>query len=150
VAAVGQALREHGLERDTIVVLSSDNGGERWSYNWPFRGEKGYLWEGGIRVPTIVSWPGMIAAEGGSTQLTTSMDWMPTFLSWAGGSPDPSYPPDGVDLSKVFAGIEPEFDRQIYWRTQDMGAARDGKWKYVIDGHGYEYLFDISQDPREN
>lgn len=150
VATVRQAVRERGIEHDTIVIFSSDNGGERWSYNWPFRSEKGYLWEGGIRVPTLISWPGRIAAGAVSTQLAMSMDWMPTLLALAGGTPDPSYPSDGKDLSQVLLGRTPEFDRHVFWRTQEMGAARSGRWKYVIDTNGYEYLFDIASDMREN
>ena len=66
---------------DTLIVFTSDNGGERYSYNWPFRGEKGFLWEGGIRVPTIVAWRGVLARGQGLDQLAMSMDWLPTLLA---------------------------------------------------------------------
>ncbi len=63
IGKVLRALRDSGLERDTLVIFTSDNGGERFSYNWPFRGEKNSLWQGGIRVPAIVRWPGVIKSK---------------------------------------------------------------------------------------
>jgi len=151
-AAVGRALTaldESGRARATIIVFTSDNGGERYSYHWPFRGEKGYLWEGGIRVPGIVVWPETIPAGKVSTQVAMSMDFLPTLLAAAGAKPDPGYPPDGVDLLPVLAGRAPEFERTVFWRTQDMMAARKGDWKYVRWGN-HEYLANLAEDETEN
>ena len=151
-AAVGRvlkALEASGRAGDTIIVFTSDNGGERYSYHWPFRGEKGYLWEGGIRVPAIVVWPRVLGAGKVVNQLAMSMDWLPTLLSAAGGKPDPAYPADGVDLMPVLRGRTPEFERTVFWRTQDMMAARKGDWKYVR-WDAREYLANLAEDETEN
>jgi len=78
IGRVLELLAAKGRANNTIVVFTSDNGGERYSYHWPLRGGKGYLWEGGIRVPAIISWPGTIPAGRVSRQLAMSMDWLPT------------------------------------------------------------------------
>jgi arylsulfatase A-like enzyme len=151
-AAVGRvlkALAESGRASDTIIVFTSDNGGERYSYHWPFRGEKGYLWEGGIRVPAIVVWARALTAGKVVSQVTMSMDWLPTLLSAAGGKPDPVYPADGVDLLPVLRGQTPPFERTVFWRTQDMMAARKGDWKYVRWDTG-ETLANLTEDETEN
>src|SRR5690606_37003963 len=99
-ANVGRILRrlsELGMERDTVVVFTSDNGGERFSDTWPFSGMKTELLEGGIRVPFIVKWPGLAAPGSTSDVPALSMDFLPTFLAAAGGAPHPDYRPDGID-----------------------------------------------------
>ena len=151
-AAVGRilkALLASGREKETILIFTSDNGGERYSYHWPLRGGKGYLWEGGIRVPAIVVWPGVLPAGKVINQVAMSMDWLPTLLAAAGTRPDPNFPPDGVNLLPVLRGEAPEFARTVFWRTQDMGVARSGDWKYVQWGT-HEYLFNLAQDETEN
>ena len=151
-AAVGrvlQALTASGRANDTIIVFTSDNGGERYSYHWPFRGEKYYLWEGGIRVPAIVVWPGAIPAGRVVKQVAMSMDWLPTLLPLAGARPDPAYAPDGVNLLPVLLDQGPEFERVVFWRTQDMDASRSGDWKYLRWGN-YEYLYNLAEDVTEN
>lgn len=151
-AAIGRVLKAieaSGRTNDTLIVFTSDNGGERYSYHFPFRGEKGYLWEGGIRVPGIVVWPGVIPPGRVSGQLAMSMDWLPTLAAAAGARPDLAYPPDGVDLLPVLTGRAAEFERNVFWRTQDMGVARSGDWKYVRWGQ-HEYLFNLAEDETEN
>ena len=74
------ALRDEGLQRDTLVVFTNDNGGERFSDNWPLVGGKMDLTEGGIRVPWIAHWPARIAAGGVSEQACMTMDWSTTLL----------------------------------------------------------------------
>jgi|SRR5262245_20628681 len=151
-AAIGRvlkALEATGHTNDTLIVFTSDNGGERYSYHWPLRGAKGYLWEGGIRVPAIVVWPRMLSGGKVVKQLAMSMDWLPTLLPVAGAKPDAVYPPDGVDLMPVLLGRSPEFERTVFWRTQDMAAARKGDWKYVRWGSS-EYLANLAEDETEN
>src|SRR3954469_7612177 len=107
-AAIGTVLAElhrTGQERDTLVIFASDNGGERFSYNWPFTGEKGSVHEGGIRVPMIASWPGRLGAKQVDDPPVYTTDWTATLLELAGAEPDPAYPLDGVSLvPPLFAG----------------------------------------------
>ena len=143
-----RALQDAGLERDTFVVFMSDNGGERYSYNWPLSAGKGTLREGGIRVPAIVRWPGRVPAGRTTDQSTITMDWTATLLAIGGATPDPAYPLDGLDLSPLCRGEPVHFDRTIFWRTSLEDAARRGRWKYLrTDRH--ESLFDIPRDPSE-
>ena len=144
------ALREDGLEENTLVVFTSDNGGERFSDSWPLVGGKMDLTEGGIRVPWIAHWPAAIAPGTVSTQHCMTMDWSATLLEAGGGQPDPDYPIDGVSLLKVLREPAQRFERALYWRMNHRGqrALREGDWKYLqVDGH--EYLFNISKDERE-
>jgi arylsulfatase A-like enzyme len=148
VGRVMRALSAARLERDTLVVFTSDNGGERFSFNWPFRGEKFQLYEGGIRVPAIARWPGAIPAGRTSDQASITMDWTATFIAAAGARPDPSYPLDGLDLLPTLRGARPAFERTLFWRHRNDGAARRGRWKYLRDDAD-EYLFDLMTDERE-
>jgi len=144
------ALRDEGLQRDTLVVFTSDNGGERFSDNWPLVGGKMDLTEGGIRVPWIAHWPARIAAGGVSVQTCMTMDWSTTLLAAGGGQPDPQYPPDGVSLLPVLLDPQAGFERDLYWRMNHRGqrALRAGDWKYLrVDGH--DYLFNLTADARE-
>ncbi len=144
------ALQALDLTRDTLVIFSSDNGGERFSDMWPLTGMKGELLEGGIRVPVLARWPGKIPAGLRSEQLCVTTDWLPTLLAAAGGAPDVAFPSDGQNLLPVLTGTEPTRPRTLYWRYKgnDQAAVRDGHWKYLKLG-GREHLFDIAADPRE-
>jgi arylsulfatase A-like enzyme len=145
-----QALDASGLAGNTIVVFTSDNGGERFSKTWPFSGMKTELLEGGIRVPTIVRWPGRIAAGSVSEQVTITMDWVPTLLAAAGTAPDAAYPSDGEDLGPIMTGRAAPHSRKLYWRYKagSQRAVRDGDWKYLRIADN-EFLFDVVKDPRE-
>lgn len=144
------ALREQGLEENTLIVFTSDNGGERFSDSWPLVGGKMDLTEGGIRVPWIAHWPAAIPAGTVSTQHCMTMDWSATLLEAGGGQHDPNYPIDGVSLLQVLREPAQRFERPLYWRMNHRGqrALRQGDWKYLlVDGH--EYLFNIGKDERE-
>ena len=144
------ALREEGLEENTLIVFTSDNGGERFSDNWPLVGGKMDLTEGGIRVPWIAHWPAAIPAGTVSTQHCMTMDWSATLLEAGGGQADRDWPLDGVSLLQVLRDPAQRFERPLYWRMNHRGqrALREGDWKYLqVDGH--EYLFNISKDERE-
>jgi arylsulfatase A-like enzyme len=148
IGRVLQALRRARLERNTLVIFTSDNGGERYSFNWPFSSQKLDLWEGGIRVPAIVRWPGVIPAGRITEQPAVTMDWTATILAATGTQPDPSYPLDGEDVMPVCRGVRPLYERTLFWRTQRQAAARVGHWKYLEES-GHEHLFDLSIDPGE-
>ena len=150
---VGQVLAtldRLGMRKDTIVVFTSDNGGERYSDTWPFIGQKTELLEGGIRVPLFVRWPARIRANSRSEQVNITMDWVPTLLAAAGAQPDPAYPSDGENLLDIIAGHSPTHPRQLYWRylAANQQALRDGDWKYLKLGK-QEWLFDLAEDAHE-
>jgi arylsulfatase A-like enzyme len=145
IGRVLRALSRAGRDRDTLVIFTSDNGGERYSYNWPFSFQKLYLWEGGIRVPAIVRWPGTIPTGRISDQPIITMDWMATILAVTGTMPNAAYPLDGEDVMPVCTGRRSPYSRTLFWRTQDRAAARVGNWKY-LDESGNEHLFDLSVD----
>ena len=145
-----QALDEAGLGDDTLVVFTSDNGGERFSDNWPLVGGKMDLTEGGIRVPYIVRWPKVVPAGSTTQQQAMTMDWAVTLFDIAGIRPDAAVPLDGLSLLPVLRNPTATIARSLYWRMKYRGqkAVRDGQWKYLaIEEH--EYLFDLSQDERE-
>ncbi len=150
IGQVMAALKRHALADNTLVVFTSDNGGERFSDNWPLVGGKMDLTEGGIRVPWIAHWPAVIAPGRTSAQACMTMDWSATMLDAAGVAPDPAFALDGVSLLRVLQRDGQEFDRPLHWRMNHRGqrALRDGDWKYLrVDGH--DYLFNLPADERE-
>ena len=150
IGQIVEALRRTGQLEDTLIVFTSDNGGERFSDNWPLVGGKMDLTEGGIRVPWIAHWPRVIRPGGVSEQHCMSMDWSATMLDAAGVSADPAYPLDGISLLPVLREPSQPFHRPLFWRMNHRGqrAHRDGPWKYLrVDDN--DYLFDLSKDERE-
>jgi len=148
VGEVLKALAQAGLAQNTLVIFTSDNGGERFSYHWPFTGQKFSLWEGGIRVPAIVRWPGVVPAGRVSNQAAITMDWTATLLALGNAKPEPDYPLDGDDLLPVIRGSQATYERTFFWRNSDQDAVLKGRWKYLKDG-ARESLFDLSIDERE-
>ncbi len=143
------AVDTSGKSGDTMVVFTSDNGGERFSNVWPFSGRKGELLEGGIRVPQLLRWPRMVQAGARSDEPMISMDWAATFFDAAGVAPTSQSALDGVSiLPRLSAGPAPA--RSLFWRykAHDQKAVRRGRFKYLSIG-GEEYLFDIVADPLE-
>jgi arylsulfatase A-like enzyme len=151
IGRVLDAVKRNGIDKNTIVVFTSDNGGERFAYTWPFVGRKSELLEGGLRVPTIVRWPGKVPAGITHEQITMSMDWLPTFVAVAGGKTDPNYPVDGINLLPVLTQKNaPIISREVYWRYKShmQEALRIGDWKYLkIDEN--TFLFNVVADPME-
>jgi arylsulfatase A-like enzyme len=145
-----QALDANGLSGNTIVIFTSDNGGERFSDTWPFTGVKTELLEGGLRVPALVCWPDRIPAGRTSDQVTITMDWFPTLLDAVGTAPDARYLPDGMNLLAVLTGQRAPAPRKLFWRykTNAQQAARDGDFKY-LKIRDNTFLFDVVADPRE-
>ncbi len=151
IGAVIKAIDEQSLSKNTLIIFTSDNGGERFSDMGIYQGRKLSLWEGGIRVPAFVSWKGMIKPNQVSEQVCVTMDWTATILAAAGAKLNAQYPLDGINLLPVCTGQSKSIDRTVYWRTIERShhkAMRDGNWKYLQDEKG-EYLFDLSVDPSE-
>ena len=150
IGHVLEAVRQGPGADNTLVIFTSDNGGERFSKIWPFVGRKFDLLEGGIRVPQICCWSGHIEPGRVTDQVSITMDLTATCLAAAGVAPASGYPLDGVDLVPVLTGRAAEFERTLYWRMRHryQRAVRRGGWKYLKVADD-EYLFDIEYDPRE-
>ena len=150
IGRVLQALDANRLTNNTIIVFTSDNGGERFADTWPFTGRKQELLEGGLRIPSIVSWPARVPQGRMSEQVSISMDWLPTLLAAAGAAPDPALPPDGVNLLPLLTGSAPVVPRTLYWRykANAQRAIRDGDMKVlkILDN---TFLFNVVEDPME-
>jgi arylsulfatase A-like enzyme len=150
IGRVLAALDAHGLAENTIVVFTSDNGGERYADTWPFTGRKTELLEGGLRIPALLRWPARIPQGRTTDQVTITMDWLPTLLAAAGTAPDPAFPPDGMDLLPVLTQDTPPVPRKLFWRykANAQRAARDGDFKYlkILDN---TFLFNVLEDPME-
>ena len=147
--SVGQILdklREHGIDDNTLVLFTSDNGPARGSAG-PLRGRKGSTYEGGVRVPTIAYWPGTVPAGSEYPLTASTMDILPTFSSLAGAD----YPVervDGHDLSPVLMGgttRDSPYDRFFFYRGYELRAVRSGPWKLHTTGDLYNLEEDIAE-----
>jgi arylsulfatase A-like enzyme len=133
-ASVGRivgALKEHGLDRNTLVIFTSDNGPAIGSAG-PLRGRKGSAYEGGMREPTVVWWPGKIPAGMVCDELLTAMDLLPTFAKLAGASIPTDRVIDGKDIWPVLSGqpgAKSPHDRFFYHQGDRLRAVRSGLWK---------------------
>ena len=145
-----------GLTKDTLVIFTSDNGGLPYVVN-PLRGSKGLLYEGGIRVPGAVSWPGVIPAGKTYDEPVASMDFMPTILE-AAGIPLPSeQPTDGLSLLRQLKTGAPLGRDAIYWhfpcyigKGEPMSLLRAGDYKLIQKFAGPTFeLYDVKKDPGE-
>jgi arylsulfatase A-like enzyme len=148
IGAVIDAVRQSG--RNTLVIFTSDNGGERYSKIWPFVGRKFDLLEGGLRVPQIAWWPGCVPSGSVTDQVAITMDLTATCLEAAGVAPDPRRPLDGESLLHLITGNVSTWERTLYWRMANrrQRAVRQGDWKY-LRVNGRELLFDLGFDARE-
>ena len=182
--SVGRILREletQGLEDQTLVVFFSDNGGlvrrfdripliaEKKQYlfredtllyvassNAPLRGEKGTLYEGGIREPFIIRWPGAIEGGRVNDALITSVDFLPTFAELAGVDLPSTQVFDGVSMLPLMEGAAHDSDRAIFWHypvyhhDEPASAVRKGKWKLIHNlVNDTRTLYDLEKDPGE-
>ena len=154
LGAIVAALKRLRLEKRTLVIFTSDNGGylhygDRFhgeiSSNGPLRGQKSDLFEGGHRVPTIAWWPGRIQPGRVSDELVMSVDLMPTFLELAGSVWPAGAPQDGVSLLDHLVSGTSLPERTAFWRVGRRGAVRRGSWKLVLQ-RDRAMLFDLSQD----
>ncbi|SCW94427.1 Sulfatase [Sphingobium faniae] len=151
IGRVLDAIKTAGEEENTIVVFTSDNGGERYSDTWPFTGVKGELLEGGIRVPLLMKWPHRITPGLTSDRVMASMDFLPTLLAATRhDAASQGYNGDGLNLLPILTGQAEPVARTLFWRfkASQQAAVRDGDWKYLKLG-GKEHLFNVRTDPRE-
>lgn len=154
-SSVGQVLNtldQMGLAKDTLVIFTSDNGGERLSDMGPYFNTKGTLWEGGIHVPGLARWPATLPKGKVSNQAAITMDWTATILAAAGVKPERQL--DGINLTPILQGKQPEQERTLCWRIDRTGfrqqAIRSGKWKLVTQATSVGLLlFDLERDPGE-
>lgn len=152
VGEILQALDTHGLTRDTLVIFTNDNGGEWLSRNTPLFHRKDTLWEGGIRVPTVMRWPARLPAGKTSGQAGIVMDLTATILAATSTTVPAAAKPDGIDLLPILAGRSPVVDRTLFWRIdtthRQQRAVRSGDWKLLLDGDDL-LLFNVRTDPGE-
>lgn len=157
VGEILEALRRRGLEQKTIVILTNDNGGVGLSHSAPLFHRKFSAWEGGIRVPTLLRWPGRIPAGTISSQVGMTMDLTRSILA-ATATPAPSDARlEGVNLFPILERKAPQLERTLFWRTggpspvnMNQKAVRSGDWKLIIDGAVTRiFLFNVKTDPGE-
>ena len=140
------------LNQNTIVIFTNDNGGEWLSDNGPLFNRKWTVWEGGIRVPALIRWPGRIPAGKVSDQVGMTMDLTASILAATGARVPPEARHDGMNLLPIWEGKAPEVDRTLFWRTNAGGrtqkAVRSGDWKLVVDGT-HTFVFNVRGDVGE-
>jgi arylsulfatase A len=143
-------LEKQGIADNTLVVFSSDNGGERFSRNVPLFHHKATVWEGGIRVPCVMRWPGKLPKGKVTSQMAITMDLHATFLAAAGITTPAPKPLDGIDLLPLLTSETAPIDRTFYWRidrsNRKQRAIRQGPWKYINDGNTMDLLFNLKED----
>ena len=146
-------LEELGLDQNTLVVFTNDNGGptdKNASSNYPLSGTKSNHLEGGIRVPFLMRWPNKIQANSVYHHPVSTLDLLPTFVAAGGGDVDKILDIDGVNLLPYIQGEKQERPhQQLFWKKQARAALRDGDWKLIRFPDRPAELYKISDDPRE-
>ena len=154
IGRILRQLRDDGLEERTLIFFLSDNGGppeDNASDNAPLRGRKGQMWEGGIRVPFVAGWKGVLPAGKTYDRPVSSLDILPTALGAAGAKSIASQSLDGTDLLPYLTGIKSgDPHERLFWRIaeRDIWAVRAADHKLVKQG-GKVHLFDLSKDVSE-
>jgi arylsulfatase A-like enzyme len=163
IGRILKKLDDLDLAHDTIVIFVSDHGASYekmtqgtttyFDSNRPFRGQKRTLWEGGLRVPAVVRWPGRIPAKVDTHEIIHMCDLFPTIVTAAGGTVDPKWHVDGQDMMDVWRGKAKAPDRMLFWNWDEGGntqfAAMHGDLKIVVSGGNQPELFDVEADPAE-
>jgi arylsulfatase A-like enzyme len=145
VGAVMEAVDKAGLKEETIFLFLSDNGGSGNGGNAPLKGSKSTMWEGGLRVPFIVRWPGKLPAGRVTDEFLTSLELVPTLLAAAEVEPPQGVKLDGFDMMPVLRGEVKSLRQEMFWQRRADKAARFQNWKWVESGKG-RGLYDLSSD----
>ena len=152
IGRILQALKEAGVEENTLVVFLSDNGGKpnnNASINDPFRGAKGQFFEGGIRVPFCLQFPSTLGSGATIDTPVMSFDIFPTIYKLAGGTLDPEWNIEGQDLMPLLKEDKKStFKRPLFWKSEGNFAVQSNGWK-LMRHHGQTYLFNLNEDPSE-
>jgi arylsulfatase A-like enzyme len=151
VGRILQTVARLGLTNNTIVIFTNDNGGEWLSNGGPLFNRKWTVWEGGIRVPAIVRWPGKIRAGSVSDQPAITFDWSASIIAAAGAMVPPQY--EGKDILPILEGRSAKTERTFFWRSapnsnRTQQAVRQGDWKLVVDAN-HLMLFNVRTDVGE-
>ncbi|UCD29890.1 MAG: sulfatase-like hydrolase/transferase [Planctomycetota bacterium] len=156
IGAILQILREKGVTKNTLVIFTSDNGANRIGRNTPFSGHKSSLFEGGIRVPCVMRWPGVLAGGEVVDHVAITMDLSASIVRLAGAQSLGDRLFDGIDIIQALREKSPPKKRTLFWRARrgerTWRAVLDGPIKYISRRDGKlirEYLFDLVQDPGE-
>ncbi|MFC6282669.1 MULTISPECIES: sulfatase [Polaromonas] len=155
VGRVLQTLRDEGLDDNTIVIFTSDNGAPGYigipDVNKPYRGWKLTQFEGGVRVPYVAKWPGHIPAGTRYQQPVSNIDILPTVVAAAGGSLPTDRVIDGVNLLPFLGrNAAPQPQRPLFWRDGPYRTVQDKGWKLIVsEKPKKDWLFDLSKDPTE-
>ncbi|HTK57409.1 MAG TPA: sulfatase-like hydrolase/transferase [Sphingomicrobium sp.] len=155
IGRVMDALKAQGIDDDTIVIFTNDNGGAWYAglpdINKPYRGWKGTFFEGGIRVPFFIRWPSKIAAGQRLSMPAQHVDVFATAAAAAGADMPSDRQMDGLNLLAYAMGkVAPPAGRTLFWRSGDYKAIRDGDWKLQVSNNpARTWLFDLATDPTE-
>jgi arylsulfatase A len=157
VGRIVAKLAELKLDKNTVLIFTADNGGTSQASSGGLRGAKATAWEGGVREPFIIKWPGVAKAGSVTDSLAIGTDFYPTMLEMAGLPLQPKQHLDGVSLVSVLKGGKADTGRSLYWhyphyhKTNPYGAIRDGDWRLVeFFEDGALHLFNLKDDPKES
>jgi arylsulfatase A-like enzyme len=148
VGQVLDTLRRLKLESNTLVLFLSDNGGPPRTNNKPLRGNKGSVWEGGMRVPAIAWWPGRVPKGRATDQVASNMDVLPTLARLAGAVPPTDRKIDGHDLAALLEdrpGARSGYGEFYYWSGNQLRAVRQDRWKLHVGGELYDLVADVGE-----
>lgn len=156
IGSLLKVIDNKGIRKNTVVIFASDNGGSKSARNAPYSGFKGETYEGGIRVPAIIRWPGKITPGIESQQTSITFDFTHSIAKLAGIPLPKEKPFDGIDIIKHIVDDKPDFERSLFWRKPRgetvWRGLRKGNWKYVCDQNEKtrkEFLFNLDSDPAE-
>ncbi|KJD37297.1 arylsulfatase [Tamlana sedimentorum] len=146
VGQILETLKKHGLDKNTFVIFTSDNGPSVGSA-LPLKGRKGQTFEGGMRMPTVVWWPGVIPAKASNDEVVTAMDLLPTFAKLSGAQIPDDRVIDGKDVFHTIQGKSKTPNQYFFYHSKgNLEAVRSGKWKLRISGKQSPSLYNLEND----